>query len=42
MIKFYNKIIEYLDLNDTYSKTGELLLFTHIPNHKTNLRALIL
>lgn len=42
IIKLFNKIAESLDLYDTYSKTGEISLFTNIPNQNIKISAIIL
>ncbi|CAD8122356.1 unnamed protein product [Paramecium sonneborni] len=42
VIKVLKKLSEILDLHDSYSKTGEIKLFTHIPNQNIKIKAIIL
>ncbi|CAD8112012.1 unnamed protein product [Paramecium sonneborni] len=42
VIKVFKKLSEFLDLHETYAKTGEIKLFTHIPNQNIKIKAIIL
>lgn len=42
LFKIYDKMIEFLDASDTYMKSADFLLFTHIPNVESKLKVIII